>query len=1113
MKSLNRILPLVFILAPLSFAQGEAPVASDEANAVASPSDETVAENPAPAQAAEESATTADATTAEAPATETATAEAPAPAPAEQAAAGKQNLNEEYDFLAGDTLPIVNGTPLAGSVSGFLSKEKSPYLISDSLIVDENQALVIQPGVVVAFKPNAFLDIRGGSLAVAGESGNPVVFRPFNKMGHWGGIRITGNEQADFKNLYVRNAIDGISIENGSASLQNVYVDKALQTGIHVRASKVSIQNSTISNGRGVGVWASSNASVRMDNVTFNGNKVGLLTEKTCEVKFNSSTFEGNTTAVLNMGDNLVRESNSKITGNNVGVVSSEFPVKFRDAISYNDEDAASNAKKLHSTLPREPQNPYASNYTGNVADMNDVDPNARWKMSGNVISDIGYHLVRTRHNHSGEAFISGADTVKKGDRYENYFQTPGFFANFNAYMMLESPWGNTLELTMDLSSDSWNSFNPHTLQAIYTDPFQRLALGNIYLSGGNTYLEGIDVLGGSYDLKIAHNRNGDPLFVVSAFGGETRNPLFEGKKNPDIYKDYIEEGEAESQEMVAGGMIRWNMHPRFSGLLGFMGSKDYVEDPFIRDGMSENTVLATPNMSSQTAFAEGSWIAYPGNMEFHGNIAMGAADTSNVLRMRALNKVFSDAGVSASNYSRLVKLMTNTSEVSRMSQAELEEIFGDNTLMTTSQMRSELKRLLEKAKRVRDEYSKNGYENDRLQDWNGKNVAFGADFRWSFRKSELNAYLHAVGSEFYSAGSPDQIQNFREFGAAFKQGFSDFWQLSLQYDVDVENAATENKYNGFGFNEGTTWGLFTEASDKWLEKHELDENRAINTQDASIKNIVNIGKHFDLTFGYALNYRTHHRPLRLFGQYSKYTDVYKDSWFKPNGKASIRVNDSLEIDSARWAQYYSLAENEYLAGDFTEKLLKHSFELNLDFKVPHNVISLGGVVTFRTDYSEFADDDALDGIDFSNKTYGLLGYYFHGADYVEQRYPISLTTDVGFISNVLSFTPRYKVFNRNDMTDFEWTLSENFTWNISKDFLELSLAGSIRQEYLDYIDDSGDVSEEELDIDGSAMLRVYLTKTFFADVTLGTVLDYRPDNRSDEYKDFFGILSLNYAF
>lgn len=220
-----------------------------------------------------------------------------------------------------------------------------------------------------------------------------------------------------------------------------------------------------------------------------------------------------------------------------------------------------------------------------------------------------------------------------------------------------------------------------------------------------------------------------------------------------------------------------------------------------------------------------------------------------------------------------------------------------------------------------------------------------------------------------------------------------------------------------------------------------------------------------------------------------------------------------MEIDSARWAQYYSHVQDEYLAADFTEKLLKQSVQVNFDIKMPYNVLSLGWILTFRNDLSEFADDKAMDEFDFSDETYGLLGYYFHGGDYVEHRFPTSLTTTVGDITNVISFTPRYKVFNRNDMTDFEWFLSDNFTWGISKNFLELTLAGSLRSELLEYTDEGEDCSEKEMDVDGSVMFRVYFTKTFFTDWTLGAVYDYRPDSRSDEYKDFYGILSLNYAF
>lgn len=1026
-------------------------------------------------------------------------------------AQGGESL-EEVSAL--DTLPIVNGTSLPRTLSGFLSVDKSPYLVEDSLIVEDGKALVIQPGVVVAFKPGAFLEVRGGSLAAVGENGKPVVFRPFNKMGHWSGIRITGPNTVSFKNVVVRNAVDAIAVVNGNLDMQDALVDKPYQTGIYAEGSKVSVLRSTVSGSLGPAIWASANSSVRTDESKIFGNLIGLVADQKSDVLLNATEIVENDYGVLNMAENHVRESGSSITKNKMGLVSAEFPVDFNDAISYNVEDADGKARKLHSTLPPEPKILESTNYMSNAPILKDPEVQREWEMSGNVITDVGYHFVRTRHNHSGEDYIVGSDTVHPEGRYNNYFQTPGLFTNYNAYMMVKSPWGNSLEVIADLSSDSWNNFDVRTLSAVYTDPFQKLSLGSVNLAYGYTYMDGVDFIGGAYDLNILHNRNGDPLFVVSGFGGELQEPLLEGNKNPDLYKDWIEEGEAEAQKMFAGGKILWNMHPQFNGALGFIGSKDYVEDPFIRDGMSKNKNFGNPLMSSHTAFAEGNWIAYPGNMEFNGQIAIGAADTANVLSQRAINNVFSNAGIDASDFTLMNRLMKNPSLVSRLSSDQLIQIFGDNTMMTVSEMRAELRRLLQLAKEQRGEYAKTEYEKNRLQDWNGKNVATGASFRWTYKKSLLTSYFHFVGPRFYSAGSPDQLQNFREFGAKFEQEFSDFWKLSLTYDADVENASNENKYNVFGFNEGTIWGGLDEASDEWKKEHELDENRAINIQDAVAKNVINIGSHLELTLRYAMNYRTHHRSTRILPSYSTASGVYEDEWFRANeGKPSIKVNDTLEIDSARWLKYYEMASEPYLAADFTERLLKHTGEVNFKLKVPFNEINIGGIITYRTDLSSFADDDNLNQFDFSNSTIGKLGYRFHGGDYLEQRYPISLSTQLDGFSNLISFTPRYKKYKVEDMTDFEWTLSDNMTIELSKDFLELSLAGSVREEYLDYSNSDGNVSEEELDVDGSASLRIYFSKTFFTDWTFGGTFNYRPDYRSDEYRDVYGILSLNYAF
>ena len=52
-----------------------------------------------------------------------------------------------------------------------------------------------------------------------------------------------------------------------------------------------------------------------------------------------------------------------------------------------------------------------------------------------------------------------------------------------------------------------------------------------------------------------------------------------------------------------------------------------------------------------------------------------------------------------------------------------------------------------------------------------------------------------------------------------------------------------------------------------------------------------------------------------------------------------------------------------------------------------------------------------------------------------------------------------------------------------------------------------------ELDVDGSAKLRVYHTPSLYSDWTVGAIFNYRPDNRADQYKDFYMIAALNYEF
>lgn len=1000
---------------------------------------------------------------------------------------------------------------LSGAVSGFLKAENSPYVVKETIVVPEGNALVIDQGVTLYFEFGTGIDVCGGALSVTGEDGNPVSFEPAQDGGKWNGISITGNNSADINNAKINGAEIAVAVENGSADIRNSDILNST-VGVSAKAAKVNVQSSRIAKNTGVAVSVSNNARVSIDDSELNQNHAAIFASEHADVTMTSSRLTQNDYAVVDFGYNKLREHNTKIERNKIGIISEDIPLKNLKSVAKNNEtDIAPGVEKLVPTLPPIPENPYAAHYRPLE---NKVEQTSDWNLSGTVTSYVGYHLVRTRHNYSGEEYVFGKDTIPVKGRYENYFQTPGAFTGLNTYMKLEAPEGRTLEFTADMTADRWSEYNLHTINMTYTDSIQKISLGDTYLSAGELYLAGVNVLGGEYDINLFKTSGGDPMFELALFAGESRKPKIVGDKNKDVYKDYIEEGEAESQEMIAGGKIKWNMHRRFNGALGFIGSNDYIENPMFRDGMPENTNTIDPKITSRTFFAEGNWLFWPGDIELNGQLAVGAADTANAVQQRAINEVFSAAGISVSNFALLKTLMRNPQNVNNrrvLSDEKLIEIFGDNTMMTLSEMRSTLIALLNEAKIAEKKYASKDEEKDDFKNWDGHNWAGSSSLRWELGNNTLiQAHLKIVGREFYSAGSPDQVSNYRAFGVSLDQKLMDMWKLTFAYDGFVENASSGDKTNFFGIAEGTNIGIGHGASSSWKNEHEQDPDRALFVHDALLGNVFDFGD-FRISLKYKSDYRQRNRATRLYADYSAESGIYNDSWFKGNDYELVSGNDTIRVNAEKFAKYYSLADEEYLASGFKERIMKHTVEAEVAFKLPSNVLKIGGIWTYRDDLSKFTNDSMLDGFDFSDKTYGILGYYFNGANYFEQRYPISLATTFDGFRNNFSVTPRYKIYNRDSMKEFEWSVAESMEIPLSKDFLELALNGDARQLFVRRHADGK--NEMEADISGSATLRVYYTETLFSDFTLGALYEYRPDSRADEFKDGYGVFTLNYAF
>lgn len=989
---------------------------------------------------------------------------------------------------------------LRGATSGFLTVERSPYTVEETIVVPEGKAFVVEAGVTLRFKQGTGLDISGGSFAVMGTAERPVVFEGAD--GVWNGISVTGNHRASLSYLEIDGAEIGMAVERGSVSMNEVDIRNTSRIALFAKDADVQVRGGAFNYNEGVAFWMSSGTAADVNGAAFFGNHVGVVLTDGAKLNISRVGISRNDVGLVSEDWSNFDANDLSVEGNKLGLVMQDNPPEhLREAVLGNDADYSQDMASVKKDLPEAPENAAAESFAKKRAAQEDLP--TTWTLGGNVKVGGGYHAVWTA-------------TDENGDDYPNNFQVPGFFGDLSLYMLMRSSKGQSIEVTANLSSDKWTYFNPENVLVTYKDSLQRIALGDMFISGGNLYLAGVNLLGASYDIALFRNSAGKPMFVASAFGGEVHAPKLVGDRNKDIYKDYIEDGEAEPQQLLVGGKVRWNLDRRFNVTVGFIGSKDNLEDPLLRDGSSSNVNTAIPITSSKAVFADADWKLFPGNLQLNTQLAVGGADTTGVLLQRAINKVFSDAGLDVSNFAKLRKLMNNMSLVDRLSEAELEEIFGENSMMTASEMRSELRRNLEKAKGVLDGYGSEDVSNAEIREWNGENVAFTTSLRWALSRTLVEARMRFVGPDFFSAGSPDLLQNSREWFVSLDQKMMDFWNMGMSYKLDIENAAHGDEYNIFGFAEGSSVGVLPGAEDSWLKKHEQDANRTLYDHTAAIKNVFDIGQKAKVSVGYAMNYRTRSTNQRLFADYSLASGVYSDDWFRAGDGASIEVvsgDDTLKLDSSRWARYYALADKPYLATQFEERIMKHSVNLELKLSLPYNTLKVGGVWNIRRDMSRFEQDKLISDLKFSDETFGILGYYFHGGDYFEQSYPVSLNTVVGGVRNLLTVVPRHKVYNRDNMDDFEWRIAESLQVPLVKKFMDLSVMAVFRQEFLNRDEGDRHVREAVMDIGGSATLEILHLKNLTSSWTAGALYFNRPDLLSDEYFDLYGMVSVNYAF
>lgn len=1026
------------------------------------------------------------------------------------------------------------GTRLAGQTHGFLRVGNSPYLVEEDIFVDPHAVLIIEPGVIVMFKPGTSLNVQG-QLVVAGTRNDNVIFKsaatvPMN--GDWDGIFISGDVKSEIRFATISGAKNGLVVENSRLNLQSSIIEKTSHRGLFARNAKVSITDSYFFDNEGAATHFANHSISEIQRTKFINNKVAFLNSELAQTDVTSSTMEDNNIAVVDKGNSYLTFRDTKVSHNNIGAISNEVLEKsVLASVSDNTKDFEANVGAVVAVLSADPEIPGIQsrkiNTKENIKDLmvarqeeeSAADAGAKsWSVIGNVMLGGNYHYVQTRKNHSKTPDVVGEDTIFYKKHYKNTFQVPGFGAEASIYLLMTSPEGRSFEFSTDLTADSWNHFAPNPMTLTYRDDKNQVILGDNQKIGGDIYMSSMPVFGIDYTMSLFRNNADQPMFQLNAFGGENRKPYLIGNRHPYLYNDYIEDGETQAQRMVYGASLKWAPLRRFDATFGAIYANDEIEDPLFRDGSKQSSLTSEPIQKSFTMFADGNWLFYPGDIELKGMVAVGRADTTMVQQERAINKVFAEEGISVSNYAKLRQLMEHPSRTATLSSTDLQEIFGENSSLNPSEMRTLLKDMIARAKDAQKD-SENDVDDSRVAglNWGSQNFAIGATLNWKIYKTHISGHIKYVGEDFYSAGSPDQLSDTREFGGELEQTITNFWTLNFGYNLNVENAANGSKTNLFGLGEGTRWGFFQDASDKWLDEHELDNDRAKYIQNFSLDNNFKIGKSVDLKVGYNLEYRTQNRPTQLHGSYLVEDRIYQDRWFKPRkGKPTATLNndgEEYEVDAERWAYYTSTYTEEYLASGLDEQSLKHAWTLEASLKAYNSVFKVGAHWTLRSDISEFKKDSLASKFHLADTTWAKLGYYYGGSDYFNQAYPISVTTQLNTLQNHFAVTPRFKSYTRDNMSEAEITIEDEFEVSFINRFLILGANAQFRYLTTSWEDGNNDEEETEMDVTGDLNLRVNHTKRFYSEWYTGAGLYYRPDNRSSEYKDFFGGVRLNYVF
>jgi len=237
----------------------------------------------------------------------------------------------EYNDESGCTEP----TEVGGNISGTWTLENSPYLVTQDILLQPSDTLIIEPGVQVYMSDNLRFDIYG-LLTAEGTESDSIRFTQYND--YWLSINfadaaddnsvlsycvIEGASNSGFQPYYGsvntnsshptithnyfrhighnegRTSCNGINLASSHAIVDNNRFEDIMGNGIYIDANSTpEIRGNTLTDINGYGIYVDG-----ADDVTITGNSISS--------RYSSGIYATNTEN-LTISDNVIVENNDR---------------------------------------------------------------------------------------------------------------------------------------------------------------------------------------------------------------------------------------------------------------------------------------------------------------------------------------------------------------------------------------------------------------------------------------------------------------------------------------------------------------------------------------------------------------------------------------------------------------------------------------------------------------------------------------------------------------------------------------------------------------------------------------------------------------------------------